>query len=77
KFYAYAFRTVDRASVVVAWAAPGQSFALGETPGLEQTDFLGNPLNRTTLNSSPIVFVSDRRVSPRQALERVLDAISY
>ena len=71
-----AFKRPDRTSIVFAWTATGYSYPLAST-GMTQMDLLGNPTASTTLGSTPVLFLSDKRVSARQALDRVVAAIAY
>ena len=76
KVFVYAFKRPDRTSIVFAWTATGYSYPLAST-GMTQMDLLGNPTASTTLGSTPVLFLSDKRVSARQALDRVVAAIAY
>ncbi len=77
RIFVYSFRRLDRTSIVFAWTASGYSYPLRPVEGLQQVTLTGGTSNFTTLGTTPVLFLSDERISPRQALDRVVAAIQY
>ncbi|NQU12219.1 tandem-95 repeat protein, partial [bacterium] len=72
-----AWRRPDRTALVIAWCRPGETVTLQATPKMDRTDLYNQPVNPSVLGATPVLFHSNKRVSPNKALGDVVDAFRF
>jgi hypothetical protein len=75
--FVFAYRRQGNSAVVFVWTKPGVTASAAPVPDMSRTSLTNQPVTSNALSPAPLLYHAGKRVSPRQALDAVLAAISY